>query len=353
VGDTGVAPVCLFAGGATAPNVGRLLSNLYRMLADTYQVHIVSSYPDRLDLAVPEDAIQSDATRGPAAGWTALARYARRADPAVLVQVTDPPVHGTVVTTVARALGIPSVYRYSGDRFYEYRVTRGRERLASLALGTTLGRVPVALADQCIVLGPAGRRRLLARGVSPSSITVLPPTIDTEPFETAAPASLDVPDDRNVALFVGRLTRLKGSRTLELAIPRVLSRREDIQFVCVGPTGDGLEVPARVRDRVTLVGAVPPEAIPGYMRAADVVVHPSLTEGVPRVLLEALAAGTPVLARDVGDVASVTDNTFRTDREFVELLAAFEGLAVDDVAPFTLGTQAPRYREFFGRFDGH
>jgi len=68
------------------------------------------------------------------------------------------------------------------------------------------------------------------------------------------------------------------------------------------------------------------------------------------VVLEALAAETPVLARDVGDVASVTDNTFQADGELVDALTDFETLPLDDVTPFTVDALAPRYRDFFERF---
>ena len=60
-----------------------------------------------------------------------------------------------------------------------------------------------------------------------------------------------------------------------------------------------------VGDRLELVGFVPfgPELLDLY-RSAHAFVHVSLTEGVPQVLVEALASGTPVVATDVGDVGT-------------------------------------------------
>jgi glycosyltransferase involved in cell wall biosynthesis len=88
------------------------------------------------------------------------------------------------------------------------------------------------------------------------------------------------------------------------------------------------------------------------MAAADLLIHPSLTEGVPRVLLESLAVNTPVLARDVGDVESVTDNTFRTDDEFIEHLTELEDVALDDITPFTQKNLTPVYQRFFEQLAG-
>jgi glycosyltransferase involved in cell wall biosynthesis len=255
-----------------------------------------------------------------------------------------------MVGGVAAIEKTPFVYRYSGDRFYEYRVAQGTTKLTAFALGELLGRVPLYLADRCITLGPNGRERLVARGVDYDDVTVLPPAVDPGPFEAPAPATLDVPSDRKIALFVGRLSRLKGIETINRSVPRVLQRRDDIQFVFVGDDERRPAVPERFENHLTIVGRVPPEDVPGYMKAADVLVHPSLTDGIPRVVMEALAAGTPVLARNVGDVASVTENTFETDDEFVERLCSFEDLPLDDISPFTVEALTPRYREFFEQF---
>jgi len=53
-----------------------------------------------------------------------------------------------------------------------------------------------------------------------------------------------------------------------------------------------------VRDQVILTGLVPPERIPGLMRAMDVLAHPSYREGLPRTVPQALLAGTCPVAYD-------------------------------------------------------
>jgi glycosyltransferase involved in cell wall biosynthesis len=347
-----VERIGIYAGAASSPNVVRLLRNLSRMLGGEYDIDIVASGPAFADADLPDDTLETYGFTTPLGGIRALSQYGRQNDPAVLVQVTDPPIHGTVVGAVGARIGIPTVYRYSGDRFYEYRVTQGYQRLSAFGLGAVLGRVPLRLNDRFVALGPCGKRRLVARGVPATDVTILPPSIDTEGFAAVEPVRPAVPPDRKLVLSVGRLTRLKGKATLESVIPTILHDRDDLHFVCVGAAETGLEVPEECRGHVTLTGRVPPEAVGGYMAAADLLVHPSLTEGVPRVLLESLAAGTPVLAREVGDVPAVTGNTFRTDGELVDRLRRLESIPLDDVEPYTRRNLAPRYREFFARFCG-
>ncbi len=67
---------------------------------------------------------------------------------------------------------------------------------------------------------------------------------------------------------------------------------------------------ARLRrpDRVHVAGALHPEAVPEYLRASDVVLVPSMEEGLPNVAVEASACGRPVFGSDVGGIPEVVVN---------------------------------------------
>ena len=54
-----------------------------------------------------------------------------------------------------------------------------------------------------------------------------------------------------------------------------------------------------LQEQVITTGRVQPEAIPGYMHAMDLLVHPSWREGLPRAVPQALLSGVPVVAHDV------------------------------------------------------
>lgn len=340
--------ICFFTGSRSAFNVLYDTLHFGWMLHEEFDLDLVTTCPDEFgdegeayfDLYGRE---QPSTLPGEA---RALDRYLSEHDPDTVVNVIAPSVQGTTVGSLARRHGTHFTYRYSGDLFVLYRVSRGWRKPAQFGLNNLLGRVPLALADRCIALGPTGKKRLVDRGKAPSEVGILPPPIDAERFEEETePPDWDVPEDRSVILFAGRRTRIKGMDDMEIAIPEILERRDDLQFVFVGSHGRDPEVPPKYGDHVTMVGRVP--EMPPYFRAADVLVLPTYNEGLPRVITESLASGTPVIARDVADVAYATRNTFDEIQEFIEMVVDFESLPLDDVTPFTRETLRPKYIEFF------
>ncbi len=97
-----------------------------------------------------------------------------------------------------------------------------------------------------------------------------------------------------VVLSVGSLKRPKRFDLIPLIAERV-----DADFLIIGRGS------FKGSSRVRLVGEVPYEKIPLYYRAADVLLHPVDWEGYGLVALESLAAGTPVVATDVGGLREV------------------------------------------------
>ncbi len=114
--------------------------------------------------------------------------------------------------------------------------------------------------------------------------------------------SLDVPADAFVIGSIGRLSRQKGYDVLLDAAPAVLARcpRADFVIVGAGALREAHEAQARdlgIADRVTFTGARP-DAIE-ILKTFDLFVSPSRYEGLPTVVLEAIAAGLPVVATRV------------------------------------------------------
>jgi len=345
--------LCLFAGNATAPNVRLLVENICNILGSQFNLHLVSTQRDSLDDKIISnydifgDGLSLD-IRGEI---LALKKYFQSHNPAVGVQLTRPPIHGSLVGLLSKYYGVPFVYRYAGDRFISYKVSKGIDSITHFGLSNVVGKIPFKIADQHIVMGPNGRDRLVNLGADPESVVILPPSVDPTRFHNVKSTnSIDVPQDHHVAMFLGRFTRLKGIETLERTLPTILRKRPDLHFVLVGEDDQVLSVPDQFADRVIEIGTVPPREIPSYLSRADLLVHPSLIEGVPRAILEALCAGTPVVARDVGDVSYVTKNIFQTEEEFINMVTRFECLPLDNIKRFQIDHLTQSYVDFFKKF---
>lgn len=110
--------------------------------------------------------------------------------------------------------------------------------------------------------------------------------------------------------YVGRLSAEKGILNFVEALPKTLEKRPDVRVQIIGDGTLEDEIRALVDrehlcGKVTLEGWVPHAEIPSYLAKMKLLVLPSYTEGLPGVVLEAMACGTPVLATPVGAVPCV------------------------------------------------
>lgn len=130
----------------------------------------------------------------------------------------------------------------------------------------------------------------------------------------AARRTLGLPDDRPVALFVGHLTDLKGVADLVDALGLTATDTGVPPFLAIvgeGPLRPALQ--ARVAelglgDSVRFAGAVPHDDVGTWMGACDVLVLPSLSEGLPTVICEAMVAGRAVIATPVGGTPELVED---------------------------------------------
>ncbi len=121
-------------------------------------------------------------------------------------------------------------------------------------------------------------------------------------------SSLGIARDPFLVGIVGRLTPIKAHRVFLEMAAEIQRRRDDVEFVIVG---DG-ELGAQLRDAVQAVGLNHVVHFAGWRRDLesvyrdlDVVVCCSINEGTPVSVIEACAAGTPVVATDVGGMRDV------------------------------------------------
>ena len=118
-------------------------------------------------------------------------------------------------------------------------------------------------------------------------------------------------DERqNLVGYIGRLSEEKGTLNFVKAIPEIIRRRDDVKILIVGdgPLQDKIEEyldKENLSNKVNLTGWIPHDELPSYLNELELVVLPSYTEGLPNIMLEAMACGTPVLATSVGAIPDV------------------------------------------------
>lgn len=175
----------------------------------------------------------------------------------------------------------------------------------------------VAAAD-AIVVATAHEKLLLESlySADPGRIVEVPCGVDLELFapmdREAARAAMGFKLDQRVVLFVGRIEPLKGIDLLLDALAVLGDPRVKV-VVAGGDAGalaeiDRLRAKARslgIYELVSFIGAVEHAELPRYFSAADLTAVPSFYESFGLVAVESLACGTPVVASDVGGLASI------------------------------------------------
>ena len=149
-------------------------------------------------------------------------------------------------------------------------------------------------------------------------ITVVPNGADAEVFMPRDPAEarrrLGIPPEGPVISYVGKLVPRKGVDTLIEAMGILAARAAGAPRLVMAGIG-GMREPLEQRaaqlgvaDRITWLGKVPHDDVGWVMSAGDVFVLPSLSEGLPTVVCEAMACGLPVVATAVDGTPEIVDD---------------------------------------------
>lgn len=198
------------------------------------------------------------------------------------------------------------------------------ERVSDLRIEAETGIM--AFADCITAASPLEKTQMVVRyGAKPARVQIVPLGVDRELFhpipQTEAKLHLDIPTDKRIVLFVGRIEPLKGIDILLKAMRRVFAawpEGQDYPYLAV--IGGDANVPreqmsremVRLQDMsrslgltqlVSFLGRRQQELLPYYYSAADVVVIPSYYESFGLVALEAMSCGTPVIASRVGGLS--------------------------------------------------
>jgi len=201
----------------------------------------------------------------------------------------------------AKRAGIPHLITMHGGRAYQERL---RRRLA-LRWAARRSRALVAVSRA------TARELESSLWLTPASVEVIPNGVRFQPGDPVRlRRELGLDPDTRVILAVGNLYEVKGHRVLIRAAAELsTSLREPSWHVVIA--GRGEEEPmlremiaaSGLEGRVTLLGYR--QDVPDLLAAADIWVMPSLSEGMPLALVEAMFAGKAIVASDVGGIPEV------------------------------------------------
>ncbi len=160
--------------------------------------------------------------------------------------------------------------------------------------------------DKIIAVSSLLADRVQALGAAPEKVALIPNGVDTSTFKYV---TNEKRFDRNL-LWVGRMSIEKGVEYLIRAISQVVAQfpQTTLTLVGDGPLRADIENLINslgLEDHVILTGMLTHEEIPAHLARADLFVLPSLSEGLPLVLVEAMSAGKPVVATRVGGIPDV------------------------------------------------
>jgi glycosyltransferase involved in cell wall biosynthesis len=251
---------------------------------------------------------------------------------------------GAAAVMLGRSLNVPAFVKVHGTDVNVMARSWAVGRQIQWALRHAAGVIAVsrALADEVDALGARSAETLLLyNGVDRALF---------QPQErSAARRSLQLPAGRRSVLYVGNLKRDKGVVDLANAFAAIAPRHPDVDLEVLGTGAARAELVQlrrryRLDARIQLRGARQHEEVAAWLAACDLLCLPSHAEGVPNVVLEALAAGRPVVATRVGGIPEVVAESagrLVAARDIEALSAALSDVLTRSWDPMTLSRGVP------------
>jgi glycosyltransferase involved in cell wall biosynthesis/peptidoglycan/xylan/chitin deacetylase (PgdA/CDA1 family) len=214
---------------------------------------------------------------------------------------------GEVAVRAARQAGVPAVIMVGGSDVLLLTKQRRRRRCILRVLNE---------ADRVVAVSRHLKTKLLELGVAPDKVQVVSRGVDEAIFRPGdralARRELGIAIDQRVLLWVGRMVPVKGLDILLGACRRLQAQGTEFQLFLIGdgPLRAALAAQCEalgLGDCVRFVGPLEHSRLAEWYRAANVTVLPSRSEGVPNVLRESLACGTPFVASRVGGIPEIAN----------------------------------------------
>lgn len=204
-----------------------------------------------------------------------------------------------------------------------------------------IARLKYGRCDRVISVSDGIRDVLIGEGIAPDQVVTVHSAIDAESFPDDCPdgadmrREFDLPDDALIVAMVAQFVDRKGHELLLDALPEVLDAHPRAHAVLFGDGPRHGAISARIEreglsDRVRLPGFR--DDLYALLPCCDILVHPARSEGLGVALLEAAAAGLPVVATHVGGIPEA-------------MVDGRTGLLVDVDDPHELGRALSRLLE--------
>jgi glycosyltransferase involved in cell wall biosynthesis len=348
----------LSSGGLQSAAVARSLGSRLTAAVLTTTADPALRTRDAVD-GVPVSRVYIDVHRRPSFAWAmlrmavALLQWLPRVD---VVHVQGYSTKNILITALSRLFRRPLILHLQTARHDEPPAVKAQGRLAWWAFRSASLYLSVspALTAASVAAGlPPGRFRDVPNGVDP--IRFSPPSAGER---AALRQQLGLPGGEPIVLFVGIFSRDKQPQVLFEAWLKLQAEGGlPSTLVCVGATSPrqfeaDAQLAAGIRDAADRSGfgarlrLVPPTSrIEDYFRAADVFVLPSAREGLPIVLLEAMACGLPCIASRLPGATDVMIDSGRNgylvpSGDSVALADALRAVLADPAAAARLGAAA-------------
>lgn len=178
-----------------------------------------------------------------------------------------------------------------------------------------LDRITLTLSDMIVSNSAAGAEFVIDRGAPEQQVTVIRNGRRIERFQqpstNSSPSNPEMPSDAPVVGTVGRLIERKGCYDLITAWPRIRDRFPEARLVFVGDGPERAQIKeyaehTACRDSITFLGIR--EDVPALLAWMDVFAFPSHYEGLPGALIEAMAAGLPIVTTPVDGNSELVSN---------------------------------------------
>jgi glycosyltransferase involved in cell wall biosynthesis len=172
-------------------------------------------------------------------------------------------------------------------------------------------------ASRILSVSKALAQQMIDLGIDKKKIKVIYNGVDHHlfsqtPINKNLLSSFNLPTTLKYVLYVGNLKTTKGVNELLLGFANYSKQHSDIHLIYAGPGAlkENLKQQAnhlKINTKVHFLGSIDHALLPSLIAQAQLLALPSYNEGVPNVILEAMACGTPVLVTRVGGVAEIVD----------------------------------------------